>query len=110
MLDSPPLRSAPGVRVRGGKGRLAPPCWGQCATARVAASRLCRPHDIGARRIHSLSSCAETVDWRLAWLVSAGGVQGVSHPDLWGRVLLIGRGRVEDSIETGRVKLQHLGG
>ena len=30
VLDSPPLRSAPGVRVRGGKGgRLAPPSWGQ---------------------------------------------------------------------------------
>merc|ERR1719398_620830 len=44
-----------------------------------------RPHDIGAQcRIHSLSSCAETVDWRLPWLVSAGGVQWVSHPALWG--------------------------
>ena len=29
VLDSPPLRSAPGVRVRGGKGRLAPPSWGK---------------------------------------------------------------------------------
>ena len=29
VLDSPPRRSSPGVRVRGGKGRLAPPWWGQ---------------------------------------------------------------------------------